>query len=71
MPEKDAASKFIKNYRKENQKSQEEFSMESGVSVETLSLIERKKSNFKIETLQKIAAYTGKTVSEILEVRNE
>ena len=66
MPEKIYLAKYIKNYRKRNQLSQFEMAEECGVHADTISLIEREHENLKLETLQKIAAYIGCTVSEML-----
>ena len=42
-----------------------------GISVEELSLIERKLTDPKLSTLQKIAAYMGITVSKLLETEKD
>ena len=55
-----------KKIRKELDESQIDFAANCGISVEELSLLERGRSDPKMSTLQKIAAYTGKTVSELL-----
>lgn len=46
--------------------TQAEFAANCGISVETLSLIERKKYNPSLELLQSIAAYIGCTVIQLL-----
>ena len=48
--------------------NQAEFSWEVGISIEELSLIERGKANPRLLTLQKIAAFTGLSVSDLLQV---
>lgn len=68
MPETDALAKKIKAYRKEQSKNQFEMACEAGLSIEEISLIERGKTDPKLSTLQKIAAYMGVTVSSLLEV---
>lgn len=50
------------------QQTQFEFASNCGISIETLSLIERQKTNPTLETMQKIAAYTDLTVAELLEI---
>lgn len=61
----------IKTIRKEMNESQFEFAFNCGVSTETISLLERIKVNPTMETLQKIAAYTGKSVSELISKKQE
>lgn len=68
MPEFVALSKKLKKYRKELEQNQMEFAAHCGVSTEILSLIEREKTDPKLSTLQKFAAYLGVTVSDLLEV---
>lgn len=70
MPEREVLAKRLKQYRKYNRVTQEEFAWSSGISTEVLSLIERQKENPKLDTLQKIAAYTGMTVSELLSIES-
>lgn len=73
MPEKTALANYTIRYRQENKESQFDFADHCGISKDTLSLIERCEANPTLETIQKIAAYTGGTVAEILTVktRNE
>lgn len=71
MPETDALAKRVKALRNEMKKSQVEFAADIGISTEGLSLIERAKTDVKLSTLQKIAAYTGYTVSELLNVESD
>ena len=68
MPERESISSFLKEYRRMNGESQFEFAENIGICVEELSKLERKIANPNLETLQKIAAYTGKTVSELVAV---
>jgi len=69
MPENEALSFNIKQIRKEMNQSQMEFAAECGISMETLSLIERQLTDPKLSTIQKIAAYADKDVPELLRKR--
>lgn len=66
MEEQSILSKKLKSIREEMNESQMEFAYNCGISTETFSLIEREKVNPNLDTLQKIAAYLGITVSELL-----
>ena len=66
MPENEALAKNIKAIRKQMKKSQIEFAAECGISTEILSLIERQKTDPKLSTIQKVAAYTNHTVSDLI-----
>ena len=66
MPENEALAKNIKTIRKQMKKSQIEFAAECGISTEILSLIERQKTDPKLSTIQKAAAYTNHTVSDLI-----
>ena len=66
MPERESISNFLKEYRRMNGESQFEFAENIGICVEEISKLERKIANPNLETLQKISAYTGKTVSELV-----
>ena len=68
MPEREALAKHLKEFRKINKETQFEFAANVGISIEELSLMEREIANPSLDTLQKIAAYTGSTVSELLQV---
>lgn len=68
MPELDALAERIIRIRNERHETQEAFAYNCGISTEELSLIERKKTDPKLSTLQSIAAYTGNSVSELLRV---
>ncbi|MBQ9082250.1 MAG: helix-turn-helix transcriptional regulator [Clostridia bacterium] len=67
MPEKTALAKHLREARILLRKSQVDFAAECGLSTETISQIEREKENPSLSTLQKIAAYLGKSVSELLD----
>lgn len=68
MPERVALAKNLKKIRKQMQESQMEFAAHCDISTEALSLLEREKSDPKLSTIQKVAAYTGNTVSDLLNV---
>ena len=68
MPEREAISNFLKKYRQINHETQYEFAANTGICVEELSKLERKIGNPSLGTLQKIVAYTGNTVSELVYV---
>ncbi len=67
MPENETLAQKIKQVRKNMHETQFEFASNCGISIETLSLIERQKTNPTLETIQKIAAYTNLSVAELLE----
>lgn len=71
MPEKEALAKRLKKYRQIYNETQAEFAFHIGISVEELSLLERRKGNPNLNTLQKIAAYTGDTVSDLLQIEDK
>lgn len=66
FPELEFISQRLKAYRNKYEESQEEFADHIGIHIASLSLIERKRMNLRLSTLQKIAAYMGITVSELL-----
>ncbi len=68
MPETEVLSKNVRKIRKALKQNQFEFAENCGISVETLSLIERKKADPRLSTIQKIAAYTDTFVSELVEL---
>lgn len=71
MPEFDYLSDNLKRIRNKLKESQIDFAANCGISTEILSLMERKLTDPKLSTLQKIAAYTDMTVSELLTRRND
>lgn len=71
MPEKIALARNIKALREELQESQMEFAAHCGISTESLSLLERERSDPKLSTIQKVAAYTDTTVSDLLDVEGK
>ena len=68
MPECVSLSTYVKNHRARKGETQEVFAAHCGLSREYISVIEREKANPSLHTVQKIAAYTGDTVSTILEI---
>ena len=67
MPEIIALARNVRKARTERKLSQLQFAMDCDISLELLSMIEREKTNPRLSTMQKIAAYIGCTVSELLE----
>ncbi len=66
MPEICNLSRNIRQYRWESGLSQDELAWRCGIGETSLRTIERQKANPRLDTLQKIAAYTGLTVEELL-----
>ena len=72
MPEMEILSQRVKRIRKDMGMTQATFAPQVGICEEELSLIERGKAkDVKLSTMQKIAAFTGWTVSELLRVETE
>ncbi len=71
MPERIALARNIKAMRKRMRESQIEFAAHCGISTEALSLLEREQSDPKLSTMQKVAAYTDRTVSDLLNTETE
>ena len=72
MPEMEILSQHVKRIRKDMGMTQATFAPQVGICEEELSLIERGKAkDVKLSTMQKIAAFTGWTVSELLRVETE
>ncbi len=71
MPEIEILARKTKKIRTDLNESQEEFSANCDISVEILSMLERGLSNPRLSTLQKIAAYTGFTVADLLSPEND
>ena len=68
MPEIDVLAERLVKIRQEKKETQSLFAHHCGISEEELSLLERKKTDPKLSTLQNISAYAGITVSELLEI---
>ena len=64
---KDIIAKKLKEFRDLENLNQFEFAEDCGISKDTLSLIERSKSNTTIDTLDLLAVRMGISVSELLE----
>ena len=72
MPELMIFAVRMKKIRTKMGLTQAEFAAMVGISEEEVSLIEREKlTDIKLSTLQKVAAMTGLTVSELLSVEPE
>lgn len=67
MPENAVLAKNLKAIRKELRETQMEFAAHCGISTEELSLLEREQSNPQLSTIQKVAAYTDRTVADLLQ----
>lgn len=69
MPELRIFAVRVKKTRTKMGLTQAEFAAMVGISEEEVSLIEREKlTDVKLSTLQKVAALTGLTVSELLSI---
>lgn len=69
MPEMSTVARRLREYRKQEGKTQFEMGAEMGISTEEVSLIEREKKNdIKLSTLQKMAAHMGITVAALVAV---
>lgn len=67
MPERSKIADRLRVIRAKLKENQEDFAFHCDISTETLSHIEREVTDIKLSTMQKIAAYTGITVSELLD----
>ena len=63
---RDIIARKLKSYRNKNKLSQFEFAEECGISRETLSLIERCRTNSTLDTLDLLAVRMNLTISELL-----
>ena len=68
MPEYEKLSDRLRKIRRKLKQNQADFAAHCDISTDTLSLIEREQTDVKLSTLQKIASYTGLTVSELLDL---
>lgn len=66
MPEVEFLSNNLKRIRKELKETQADFAAHCGLGTGTYNAIENKRSDPKLSSIQKIAAYTAKTVPELL-----
>lgn len=69
MPERVALARNIKALRKQMRESQMDFAAHCGISTEALFLLERERSDPKLSTIQKVAAYADWTVSDLLDTK--
>ena len=63
---RDIIAKKLKDYRDKHNINQFEFAEECGISRETLSLIERCRTNLTLDTLDLLAVRMNLTISELL-----
>ncbi len=63
---RDIIAKKLKDYREKYNLNQFEFAEECGISRETLSLIERCRTNLTLDTLDLLAVRMNVTVSDLL-----
>ncbi len=66
MPELEALARNLKLIRKVKKMNQENFAAECGICIEMLSAYECERGDPKLSTIQKIAAYVGCEVPELL-----
>ena len=67
MPDNEDLAVNVKRLRKSYNESQEVFAHNCGISTRTIGCIENANTNPKTDTIQKIAAYTGTTVSQLFD----
>ena len=67
MPEFEKLADRLRKIRRKIKENQADFAAHCDISSDTLSLIEREQTDVKLSTLQKIASYTGLSVSELLD----
>lgn len=71
QPELVVLAKRVRALRKAHGESQDDFAANVGITPKLLSLIENERTNPKLSTLQKIAAYTNVTVTELFNADEE
>lgn len=71
QPEHLVLAKRVRALRKAHGESQDDFAANVGITTKLLSLIENGLTNPKLSTLQKIAAYTDVTVTDLFEADEE
>ncbi len=67
MPEKTILANRLRAIRRDLGQTQAEFSAEIGISEDEVSNLERERTDPKLSTLQKIAAYSNLTVAALLD----
>lgn len=65
MPYRKILADNLLTFRKLENISQQEMSFRTEISKETISLIERAKTYVRLDILEKIASYTGLTISQL------
>ena len=65
MPYRQILAENLINFRKFENITQEEIAFRTGISKETISLIERTKSNIRLDIIERIACYTGLTIPDL------
>ena len=70
MPETHALAISVRNERKTLGETQEEFAEHCGLSAKTISNIENEREIAKLRTMQSIASYLGKPVSQLIDQNN-
>ena len=65
MPYRKILANNLLAFRKLENVSQEEISFRTEISKYTIILIEREKTNVRLDVLEKLASYTGFTISEL------
>lgn len=65
QPEHIVLAKRVRALRKSQGESQDDFAANVGITTKLLSLIENGQANPRLSTLQKIAAYTNVTVTDL------
>ena len=74
VPYKKILADNLLAFRKIENISQQEISFRTEISKYTISLIERERTNVRLDILEKLASYTGLTIPELLTknfVKNE
>lgn len=71
LPEQSILAKRVRALRDAYGESQEVFAEHVGITTKLLSLIENGQTDPKLSTLQKIAAYTNLTVTDLFEIHDE
>ncbi len=69
MRGRDIVAKNIIAYRRKNEMTQEKLSEKSGLSVDAISLIERKKTSARIDSLDQLAEAFEISISELTKER--
>lgn len=65
MPYKKILAYNLITFRSYENISQQEIAFKSTISKDTISLIEREQTNVRLDVLERLASYTGLTISEL------